>query len=564
MIGSLRRFRLAMTVLALLGVALTAAPSSADQDPAIRRLADIFAGTSVQDGTAIGVGVGIVIGKRAYFFSYGDAVAAAGDAPAVPFTPDTVFQIGSTTKIFTTNLLGQAVHEHALRLSDPLTSLSGETGLLPGMQSVTLLELGDFTAGLPNYAPSCLSVNSPPGCLPNTRPSMQLYDADDFLAYFQNFSAPAALPAAYDYSDFSTGLLGLLLGGTSALDNHAVEAWFASVKRQILDPLGMRSTYLYVPAEARGRTASGYQLAVALPVVSNGNIGGYTLVSHGALYTAMPKVQVTGGGRGAAATADLADGRVAELRVVTPGESYDPPSVTFGPATKPATARLVVSNGRVVGVKILEPGAGYDQAPTVTFSAPAQGRPARGIARIALGGIVFVTITDGGSGYQPPVSVRIGAPNAAADTIPIWAPAGALSSTIRDMTVLARAALGHRFIGGRPVDPAVLDGFRIAETPYACQAPDPSLQNCGATTGRSALAWGVMPADLGNGVPAIVVKDGGVGGFSSEVRLMPARDMAVVVFANAREVTADGPTLTAERIADNLLYALYYARKPDR
>ena len=90
--------------------------------------------------------------------------------------------------------------------------------------------------------------------------------------------------------------------------------------------------------------------------------------------------------------------------------------------------------------------------------------------------------------------------------------------------------------------------------PRACQAKDPSLQTCGSTQLRSALAWGVVPEDKRNGVPEIIVKDGGIGGFSSEVRLMPARDIAVVVFANARETNVEygNPTQTAERVADNL------------
>jgi CubicO group peptidase (beta-lactamase class C family) len=174
--------------------------------------------------------------------------------------------------------------------------------------------------------------------------------------------------------------------------------------------------------------------------------------------------------------------------------------------------------------------------------------------------VVFVTITDGGLGYQKPVSVRIGAPNATSAPIPIWAPAGALSSTIRDMTRFLHAALGHTTIDGHKIEPAIRDGFRIAMEPRACQSDDPSLRTCGPTQLRSALAWGVQPEDKKNGVPAIIVKDGGIGGFSSEVRLMPARDMAVVVFANARSVEVENgnPTQTAERIADNLLYGLLY------
>jgi CubicO group peptidase (beta-lactamase class C family) len=549
-------------VVLLLAASLILPRAHADQEATVHHLADQFAGTVVGNGGAIGVGVGIVIGNHSYFYSYGDAVAATDGVPAVPFTPETIFQIGSTTKVFTTNLLGQAVRNHTLRLADPLTSLSAEIGLLAGMQAVTLEQLGDFTAGLPQYAPLCKSPNVPPGCRPNDRPSLQQYSAADFLAFFAGFTAPK-LPAAYLYSDYSTGLLGLLLSGATALDNHAVAMWFETVRQHLLEPLGMRSTFLYVPPEARGRTASGYQLALATPVVSNGTVNGYDMISGGALYTAAPAVQVRGGPGGATATAKVDDGHVTALTPGQTGSNYQQPTVTFGQSAMTANGLPLVVAGRVVGVQLYHSGAGYSEPPEVIFNVPEEGRQAHGTAHIALGEVTFVTITDGGSGYQLPVSVRIGVPHATSAPVPIWAAAGALSSTVHDMTRFLQAALGHTTIDGHRIAPAITDGFRIAMEPRACQASDPSLQTCGPTQLRSALAWGVLPEDKKNGVPEIIVKDGGIGGFSSEVRLMPARDMAVVVFANARgiEVENGNPTQTAERIADNLLYALFYTLK---
>jgi CubicO group peptidase (beta-lactamase class C family) len=546
----------------VLAVSFALPLARADQGATVHRLADQFAGTVVDDGAAIGVGVGIVIGNHTYFYSYGNAVAGADRTPALPFTPDTIFQIGSTTKVFTTNLLGQEVRNHTLRLADPLSSLSGEIGLLAGMQAVTLEELGDFTAGLPQYAPLCKSPNVPVGCLPNDRPSLQQYSAADFLAFFAGFAAPK-LPAAYLYSDFSTGLLGLLLSGSTALDNHAVDLWFATVRQRLLEPLGMRSTYLYVPAEARGRTASGYQLALALPVVSNGGVNNYDMISGGALYTAPPAVQVRGGPGGATAAAKLEDGHVASLTPGETGANYRPPMVKFGQSSTTASGEPVIVDGRVVAVKLVNPGADYSEPPEITFNTPERGRQAHGTAHIALGQLSYVSITDGGSGYQSPVSVRVGAPHATSAPVPIWAAAGALSSTVHDMVRFTQAALGHTTIDGHKIAPAITEGFRIAMEPRACQASDPSLQTCGPTQPRSALAWGVVPEDKKNRVPEIIVKDGGIGGFSSEVRLMPARDMAVVVFANARglEIENGNPTQTAERIADNLLYALFYTLK---
>lgn len=61
----------------------------------------------VDNGSAIGVKVGTTLGdKPPSFFSYGLARYGAPPRERERFTEDTLFQIGSITKIFTTNLLG--------------------------------------------------------------------------------------------------------------------------------------------------------------------------------------------------------------------------------------------------------------------------------------------------------------------------------------------------------------------------------------------------------------------------------------------------------------------------
>ena len=149
--------------------------------------------------------------QKTYTYGYADA------ANRTPFGTNSIFEIGSTTKVFTTNLLGQAVFENRLRLDDQSSQFSAELGQFkdPLTGQVTLQELGDFTGGFPTYPPLCKSGESPAttGCRPSARPSISDYGAADFLAFFQNYKEKVgSLPPPYKYSDFSTGLLGLLLG----------------------------------------------------------------------------------------------------------------------------------------------------------------------------------------------------------------------------------------------------------------------------------------------------------------------------------------------------------------
>jgi CubicO group peptidase (beta-lactamase class C family) len=95
-----------------------------------------------------------------------------------------------------------------------------------------------------------------------------------------------ALPATYFYSDFSVGLLGLLLGSYPNLpiDNHTLDRWFAMVENSLADPLGMRSTYLEVPSSEAWRVAGGDDRALATATVSNGLVASITVTSPGGSY----------------------------------------------------------------------------------------------------------------------------------------------------------------------------------------------------------------------------------------------------------------------------------------
>jgi hypothetical protein len=273
----------------------------------------------------------------------------------------------------------------------------------------------------------------------------------------------------------------------------------------------------------------------------------------------------SGGGSGATATATVKYGRVSGIAVNQGGSGYvEPPRITFngGGSTKTAYAMPIISGGAVTAVLVPFEGAGYTNTPQVTIKGGG-GSGATATAHIANGRVVAITIGagDGGSGYPDPLSVTIapGAPQAAG--VPIWGAAGSLKSTLDDLMRFAAAALTGG--PGQPVT-SLTAGFRIAETAYACTAKDhPALASCPATSNRSGLAWGVTPADDARGVPEVIVKDGGLGGYSSEVLLIPARRLAVVVLVNSRSPAAaplkELAFRPAETLAHNIGYNLLFA-----
>ena len=64
------------------------------------------------------------------------------------------------------------------------------------------------------------------------------------------------------------------------------------------------------------------------------------------------------------------------------------------------------------------------------------------------------------------------------------------------------------------------------------------------------------------GVGKIITKNGGIGGFSTELHIVPSLDLGIVVLVNSRQMLTDdtspstNPTKPAESIANSILYAI--------
>lgn len=541
------------------------------QAASTRQIVDTYAQSFIASGQTVGVGVAVINGKKKpRIFTYGDAIAPVGSTPAKSLKANSLFEIGSVTKVFTTNLLGQAVVSGDLDLDTRLSMYKTQLGKLKRkMSKVTLKELADFTGGITDYAPLCSSPNPPPGCLPSNRPTIQQYNGSDFAAYFasakpMNYNtSPASatkLPAPYFYSDYGVGLLGLLLAGKDKpLANSALRGWNKQVNKKILQPLRMRNTYLKVPETKQKHLVGGYSLALAQADITSGAISAVNVVSRGGSYSSAPPVSITGGGgTGATAEAVLGGEEVDHINVTNGGSGYIAPAqviFTNGGSTETALAHAIITNGQVAGIVVTKDGSGYQQTPTVTITGGRVGGvDATATAHVVNGRIAYITVDTPGLGYVAPLAVSVGPGDPIENTIPIWAPAGSLTTNLNDMAKFSQAALG---LPGKASADLVRQGFEIAEQAYACTGSNPKLGKCPDGSMQSGLAWAVQPKDKKAGVPVIVSKDGGLGGFSTYVALMPSLDLGVVVFVNSRQSISGDPTAVAAKVANNILYALF-------
>jgi len=127
----------------------------------------------------LGAIVAVSLHGHRYFFPYGKA----SDAGA-PFTRETLVEIGSCTKTFTTTLFALAINRNQI-LADAPAQKCMPNGYRLRAQQLTPLELADFTSGMPDDP-----TNLPRGL---EQRSIEHYTVRDFLTWASNPSEAATL-----------------------------------------------------------------------------------------------------------------------------------------------------------------------------------------------------------------------------------------------------------------------------------------------------------------------------------------------------------------------------------
>lgn len=229
--------------LALLSFALTTADAPAQTIPADSTVRAIIR-VRVDTGRYAGVAVGLV-GRdgRQQVTAYGPK------AGVTPFDGNTVFEIGSITKTFTTAILADMVARGEVALDDPVVKHLTPGTKLPERdgKQITLLDLATQTSGLPRL-PGNMVITNPRNPYAGYTPA-RMYE---FLA---GYTLPRGIGERYEYSNLGVGLLG------QALSYRAGKDYEALVTERVLTPLGMRDTRITLTPALRSRLAPGHDEA---------------------------------------------------------------------------------------------------------------------------------------------------------------------------------------------------------------------------------------------------------------------------------------------------------------
>ena len=219
--------------------------------------------------------VGVVSGdKLVWTKSYGNAEAKI----SLTANQDTVYRVGSITKMFTATMLEQLVEAGKVKLSDPVEKYFPEINTVPKKYKdappITLLQLATHTSGLsrePDH--TATYVTGEPEAW-----------KESLIAALPHVHYESEPGKRYSYSNIGYAVLG------AALEQAAGQPYLEYLPQHIFIPLGMTHTSLVLTPEVQSHLAKGFQmnlvgsLSSAESDLENRTGRGYK-VPNGAIYT---------------------------------------------------------------------------------------------------------------------------------------------------------------------------------------------------------------------------------------------------------------------------------------
>jgi serine-type D-Ala-D-Ala carboxypeptidase/endopeptidase len=180
------------------------------------------------------------------------SVAAYGQSGSDrPLDADTVFEIGSITKVFTSLLFADMVLRGEVAPDNPAARFLPAGVKMPEFEGtpITLLDLATYTSGLPrmpsNFAPN--DWNNP----------YIDYTAERLYDFLSNHKLGFRPGTHYEYANLGFGLLGHIL------ELRAGKSYEELVVSRICAPLGLDDTRITLTSSMRQRLARGHNAGLA-------------------------------------------------------------------------------------------------------------------------------------------------------------------------------------------------------------------------------------------------------------------------------------------------------------
>lgn len=222
---------------ALLAIALLSACATPQFDPPriaeIDRIVERYQARS----TAPGFAVGVIDGKKVSVLGYGRISKNSQEEPR----GDTVYEIGSITKVFSSFILADLAQDGVVKLNDPIQLHLPPNVTAPRRsdQEILLSHLATHQSGLPRLPPN----------LPHSDDPYANYGVDRLYDFLNAHRLRREVGKNYEYSNLGMGLLGTLLERAAGMPFEQL------VVSRIAEPLKMRDTRITLTDAMKARFA---------------------------------------------------------------------------------------------------------------------------------------------------------------------------------------------------------------------------------------------------------------------------------------------------------------------
>ena len=196
----------------------------------------------VDGGYSMSIVVGVLDENGFKFYNYGRTAKNSTQ----DVNENTIYEIGSITKVITTLILADMVEEGELSLDDPIDKFLPRELKIPlrNGKKITLKHLATHTSGLPsmpeNFAPKDLRI-----------PYVD-YTVGDMYDFLSHYTLTRDIGAQYEYSNLGIGLLGHILASKSNMIFEQL------VVKRICNELGLINTTISLTPQQQALLAKGH------------------------------------------------------------------------------------------------------------------------------------------------------------------------------------------------------------------------------------------------------------------------------------------------------------------
>jgi D-alanyl-D-alanine-carboxypeptidase/D-alanyl-D-alanine-endopeptidase len=190
----------------------------------------------------IGIVAGIVSPTSRAIIAYGKP----DDHDPYPLDGNSIFEIGSITKVFTSLLLADMVRHGEVALTDPVSRYLPKEAKVPWRHGrvITLEDLSRHRSGLPRMPMNFLPINP--------KDAYRRYSPKDLYRFLALYPLPRDIGSQFEYSNLGVGMLGY------ALSLAAGKNYEELLRMRILKPLQMSSTAITLSPDMKSRLVPGY------------------------------------------------------------------------------------------------------------------------------------------------------------------------------------------------------------------------------------------------------------------------------------------------------------------